>query len=334
MFVTNSLTGGGAERAINLVCNGLVAEGFEVYLVPVNSGEDDLITQESTVIPLNRKWRSGFIETFIAFLRFSKAVRKIRPDLVVLNCDLPETLGALYPFYLRIVCVEHTNNSWFTRKKLGYLVRLILQVRGAKWVAVSDHISVWPLGAHPTVVIQNPLAPLKRENIHEGINTLRRLVFIGRLSQEKQPDLALDIAFNANREILFFGSGSMRVELESRANETNVQATFFGHVKNPWAFIDKKDLLIVTSKFEGDGLVVLEALQVGQPLLLHDIPEFRRFNLPDHHYCSTLEEFTYAINLFSSSLQSLNAESFSTIVEERELGIIQVQWAQFLRGML
>lgn len=334
MFVTNSLTGGGAERATNLVCNELVAEGFEVYLVPVNSGENDLITPESLVCPLNRNWQSGFFETFVTFLRFSKIVKTIEPDIVVLNCDLPEILGALLPFPIKIVCVEHSNNSWITRKKIGVFVRAILKVRGAKWVAVSNHIFVWPFRSTPTIVIQNPVVPLKRETRGGTANSLRRLVFIGRLSQEKQPDLALEIAFQANREIFFFGNGPMKVELESRAYERNVQSKFFGHVKNPWDFIERNDLLLVTSKYEGDGLVVLEAIQLGQPLLLQDIPEFRRFKLKAQHYCSTLEEFTDRVGLFSESLQSLGTEEFSSIIEDRKLSIIRVEWVNFLNGIL
>lgn len=37
-IVTNSLTGGGAERAMNLAANALHAAGIQVLLIPINHG--------------------------------------------------------------------------------------------------------------------------------------------------------------------------------------------------------------------------------------------------------------------------------------------------------
>ena len=59
LFLTNSLTGGGAERAMNIVANELVRLGFEVGLVPINQSKDDFVELNCPTFPLLRQWRGG-----------------------------------------------------------------------------------------------------------------------------------------------------------------------------------------------------------------------------------------------------------------------------------
>ena len=43
VLVTNSLSGGGAERAINLASNSLMNLGLDVFLIPINQSSEDLV---------------------------------------------------------------------------------------------------------------------------------------------------------------------------------------------------------------------------------------------------------------------------------------------------
>ena len=132
MFVTNSLTGGGAERAMNLAANELVGHGWTVALVPINSGEPDFVRLVCTTLPLHRQWRSGLVGTLKAFIRFLSVVIKWKPDILVMACDLPELFGALLPLRRKIIIVEEAKAPWGTRLVLGRLVRSILRARGVK----------------------------------------------------------------------------------------------------------------------------------------------------------------------------------------------------------
>jgi hypothetical protein len=52
MFVTNSLSGGGAERATNILINALSDTGTDVELVAVNDGPMDLVEPSCEVFEL------------------------------------------------------------------------------------------------------------------------------------------------------------------------------------------------------------------------------------------------------------------------------------------
>ena len=65
------------------------------------------------------------------------------------------------------------------------------------------------------------------------------------------------------------------------------------------------DLLVVPSKFEGDGLVVLEGMQRRVPMLLADIEAFRRFKLENQFYCLEIADFVKRIEENREQLENL-----------------------------
>jgi glycosyltransferase involved in cell wall biosynthesis len=333
MFVTNSLSGGGAERSMNVVCEELAARGWPVLLVPINKSQPDLVIPNSEILCVNREWQSGFFGTIVSLFRFTAFVKSWKPEVIVLNCDLPELYGSTIPSSCEIIVVEHANPAWSTRSFLGKIVRLILNFRGAKWVAVSSHLTIWPNGDQPDQIIQNPITPVtKLKAIIDSGGSAKRIVYIGRLSAEKQPQKILEIACLTQDEVLVVGEGTMRSSLEMGAIKSGVKATFSGFVGNPWNLIEHDDLLIVPSAREGDGLVVIEAIQNRIPLLLSDIPDFRRFSLPDRNYCKSESDFADRINEYRENLSLLiiSEEISNPILEPRSPEIIVNTWESYL----
>ena len=168
MIVTNSLTGGGAERAMNLVINELSERGWITALVPINSGASDLVEPICEIFPLERIWQGSLLNTVRAILNFNKKVNLWKPDVIVLNCDLPELFGALLLSRRKIVVVEHINRPWITRKWLGLAVRKLLRSRKAIWVAVSPHLTIWPLKKTPQAILLNPISLTHRAKAYDA----------------------------------------------------------------------------------------------------------------------------------------------------------------------
>jgi uncharacterized protein with von Willebrand factor type A (vWA) domain len=56
-------------------------------------------------------------------------------------------------------------------------------------------------------------------------------------------------------------------------------------------------LVVVPSKYEGDGMVVIEAVLFNSPLLLADNEDLRRFNLGDKHYFNGYEKLLEMIKV-------------------------------------
>lgn len=103
------------------------------------------------------------------------------------------------------------------------------------------------------------------------------LLWVGRLEEEKQPFVALDALQAARREgfaagLTFVGAGSLRAALEAQVRRENLtEWVEFAGARNPALQYAEADLLLVTSKYEGYGMVVIEALAAGVPVLATDV---------------------------------------------------------------
>jgi len=332
MFVTNSLTGGGAERSINLVSNELALRNWNVALVPVNKGEPDLIQINSQIYPLNRAQGNALLGTIRAIIVLNIVTRKFKPSVVVLNCDAPEFLGLFLFKRVKLVIVQHSSHPWSTRRRLGTIVRKLLSFKTQYFFAVSEHLNIWPDGNNPYRVIQNPISPNMSEKIFFGACPLSRIVFIGRMSKEKCPEIPLEISSLSGLPVVMIGDGELQAKLADHYKKYQSQINWTGQLHNPWENINPGDVLIVPSSFEGDGLVVLEGLQRGIPMLVSDIPDFRRFNFPEINYCSSIEDYYSRLLKYSNDLQSLivPSEVATKILGRRDIEVLGNEWENVL----
>jgi glycosyltransferase involved in cell wall biosynthesis len=339
MIVTNSLTGGGAERSMNLACNELTKRGWPVSLVPINSGPPDQVIPTCEVFPLERQWRGSLIGTLTAMWRFHRLVNYWKPDVIVLNCDLPELFGATLFSRHCLVVIEHVDRPWITRVKLGRVIRRILQLRGSKWVAVSSHFPIWPDARTPEFVLPNSILisppTLSATTGITRTENLNRLIFIGRLAPQKRPDWLIAIGEKTELPIEIIGDGAMKEFMQEAALERDLNVNFRGRIRDPWASFEEGDLLIVPSEYEGDGLVVIEGIQKCLPMLIADIPDFRRFELPEVNYCKNIEDFILSINLFRSNISALiipNQVSVQ-ILKTRSPEAVGDKWEELLNSI-
>ena len=337
VIVTNSLTGGGAERAMNLLTHELV-KNHEVTLVTINSGVPDLIKPMGTVIELNRKWQSGVSPTLKALWDFLRVIRNSQPEITILNCDLPEFFGCFLPSSTRIVVIEHVNYPFNSRKILGQLVRKILRVKGANFASVSNHLNIWPSNSLPEFILENPLDLAFVQHLEDPAKSpITELVFIGRLiNPQKRPEIAIEVAARSKLPIRIIGDGPLRSDLELLAISKGVSAKFMGHIRNPWENIHKGCLLLLTSAFEGDGLVAVEALCLNVPLLLSANKDFQRFNLPSLNYCDSVEEFIEKIGNYKSDISSfqIDASIRASLTASRSLNNVSKQWTNMIQVLL
>ena len=334
MFVTNSLSGGGAERATNILVNALTDLGLQVSLVAVNSSARDLIEPKCQTFELRREWQGGFVSVLVAYFKLQSVIWKWKPNYLVLNCDIPELLGSLSLGKHKLIAVEHATFPWINRIRLGKVTRKILSARNTKWVAVSKHLKIWGVEKHPDIAIHNAMVTPK-VNRSKPIGQITRLNYVGRLSREKQPLWALEIAHLVNLPLRIFGEGLLRTQLEDFGIENEVETQFAGFVSNPWESFNEGDLLIVPSSFEGDGLVLVEALSNRIPIIANDIPDLRRFNLEDQNYAAGIEAFAKSIALNLNTIEHFvpNKSKVDDILIERNPAVVGQKWKTFLNSL-
>ena len=117
-------------------------------------------------------------------------------------------------------------------------------------------------------VIKNPVEQAGR-SLNVDVTASKYLLFIGRLSPEKNPVLAARCAKELNMPIIFVGTGVCEAEIKKE----NPEAILAGWVdkKDMPRYIKKARALILSSAwYETQGLVVQETAAYGVPAIVPD----------------------------------------------------------------
>ncbi len=334
-IVTNSVSGGGAEKAMNILANELHKRGFDVSIIAINKSLFGSSEIDCNLFEVNRTWNGGTLDTIRSWFKFKNLIKNFEPNIIILNCDLPEFFGSMLILKTKIICVEHSQYPWRTKPLLGKFIRAILRVKNVTWVSVSNHVSIWPNSSKPDKVIFNPISKITQNSSIAG-DFIKRLVFIGRLSWEKNPEEVVNIAKLVNLPVLFIGEGIEKVNISKMASINKIEAKLVGFKEKPWELIESGDLLVVPSRYEGDGLVVIEALQRNTPLLISSIPEFLRFDLPKHNYASNDTDYSNLILTNKSDISKFKVSPnlVSRALSHRDIETVCSSWSSLIDDIL
>jgi len=161
-----------------------------------------------------------------------------------------------------LVVTAHGSDLEYTaRLTLGrFYVRESLK-RADAVIAVSHHLAklALSLGAERVKVIPNGVGKL------EEVKGVARayITFIGALRDYKSPETFIDLAkYFPDEEFLVVGDGPLGKKLKKNAPE-NVH--FLGYRRDIDKILSESRLLVLPSRREGFGLVILEANSLGVP---------------------------------------------------------------------
>lgn len=164
------------------------------------------------------------------------------------------------------------------RSALGRVKQAILLSSDAV-VAMSPHSVAELAGAgYPSARIlcsPNGIALLNfRRQDRTGRDAPCQIVFVGRLSEEKQLDVLLDAWASLGEDrhsahLHVWGEGSLDRVLRQRAADLKIerQVTFAGQMSNVPARLAEMDAFVLPSRTEGNSNAILEAMAAGLPIV-------------------------------------------------------------------
>lgn len=301
LFLTDSL-GGGTGRVMVDLLRGLRQRGWETAVATLD-GRDQFLSELPTgVVPIVlRRDRSNWkIERFVVMARLLALVRE--QEIKILFSSL-ETAN-IYAAWLkrlrprtRVVLGYHVNLSgylrvargesyrffglpmaWFVRRLYPWADAVVTPSEGA----AQDLRTTFGLSAERTVTVPNPvdvakIRSLAREPVclpwsrregpilsaagtHRWIDTKGFDLLIKALARLKGSRAA---------KLILIGSGPQEDRVKRLVGELGLsgRVIFTGYVENPWAWMARSDLFVLSSRFETFGLVVVEAMAAGVPVL-------------------------------------------------------------------
>lgn len=176
---------------------------------------------------------------------------------------------------------EHLDRQYFKHLyALAVVSDHLAEVMKKHFPFMSDRIHIVKNQISPGIIRKMSLDPAPELEGYD-CNTIK-IVTVGRLTPQKNIDGAILICKqlrNLNLPIKWFviGEGEQREELEVIIKENGLENDFYllGSRSNPYPYMEKCDIYVQPSRWEGYGITVAEAKCLCKPIIASDIPEFR-----------------------------------------------------------
>jgi glycosyltransferase involved in cell wall biosynthesis len=296
-FVTLAFEGGGPERDTVLLCNALAARGARVMILVLRD-EGPLRSAVSPAVPIvvigERRMRYAIMALRRALLSAAPAVVVSSgiPSLNLLTLLAARTLlpGQRPKVVIRENAVpsmarhdpSRSNRIAYRALRLFYRYadRVVTFTEGAR-ADLTRNFSV-PESMISMMRTNAVLAPATVSRIaHWGGESGREddlIVCVGRLSAEKDHDTLLRALTLLPRDrqwrLAVVGDGPHRATLETFVHSHGLadRTVFTGYVADPFAWMMRARVVVLSSKYEGLGNVLIEALACGTPVVCTDCP--------------------------------------------------------------
>ncbi len=294
-LVLPSLSGGGAERAAVLLAEGFCKRGHQVSLITIAGEETDFyrlsphidrialqVAKQSTT-PIH-----GLANNCYRLWILRQTINSLQPDVVISFLDKTNvlTLLALLATKYPVLVCEQNNPVQNDLGRSWHLLRRLVYPLATKVVSSSQGVNQyfdW-LSPQQKAVIYNPLAVPKKQSesftLPAGVNPQQKwLVAMGRLTHQKGFDLLLTaFAKIAGQypdwQLLILGEGELRSELEELKKQLKLgdRVCLPGLISNPFPLLARAELFVLSSRYEGFGNVIIEAMACGCPVVATDCP--------------------------------------------------------------
>lgn len=276
LFVTRTMDLGGTEKVILQLCKSFKSFFDNIYVCSSGGSNLEILNDYGIThftIP-------DFSNTSLfGLLKIKRTIKKIVKNY---NISIIHTHHRMAAFLCRnikkVSLLNNVHNTFFdkyflTRKSLMNYMNI------AVGKTVYDNLTnYYRIPSNKVLLIENsvPLDDLVEADEKTGIfshnngSEHKKIVFIGRLEQQKGIDLLMKAIPKVKSNVYFYiyGEGSMK---ELVVDSPCEKVVYKGYTNNPLQVIRNFDYTILPSRWEGLPLIIIESMAVGVPTICSDI---------------------------------------------------------------
>lgn len=291
---------GGIERVLSDKMNYLAnSSEYEIFFVTCDQGShpfsytlDHRIKHVDLGIRLHQQYVYPFPIRIWKHYRLlslynkklKQTIDEISPDIIIGTEWIPPRLIMRNKGDIPFILESHFGYSTIVDRKKSSMIKKILQYFDYKSFSKADVVvtltrgdaEVWRArGTRCIAVIPNPVH-LNDKNFRSGLEE-KRVIFVGRFSDEKDiptlfkiwetvhdhfPEWCLDL----------YGEGELEKKLNGYISNCSLNISIHPPTKDIFKELCNSSILVMTSKNESFGLVLVEAMSCGLPVIAFDCP--------------------------------------------------------------
>lgn len=246
----------------------------------------------------------------------------------------------------KIISHLHNNSPWLKKHGLKSFLFNITCKKYSRILTVSNSVfDEFVYGykhKNKVFVLGNPIntKKIKEKADEKDINEIFDIGFCGRITPQKNLYLFLDIVKNISEKIpsikvAVIGDGELKDKFidEIKVRGLDNIITMFGFQCNPYPIIKNFKLLLMPSLWEGFGLVAVEALTLGVPVVCSGVGGLKDIVTDEcGKKCACIDDYIKEIVELLTDNDYLKQKRCSAIVRSKELDNI-IEYSKSLKDI-
>lgn len=284
VFFVNKLSEtGGSERVATVLANQLAQIGHEVSFITWIGPKECFFDLHDSIRIYNLydNQINIFKSYFPSLIRYKKILKKLKPDRVIDVCTAMSLLSIPATIFTKskVITWEHFNTSvnWnFFTARLSRFLSAQFSNKVVTLTEIDKKNYENKFYAKNAVTISNPITIVLGEEDKADLSA-KKVLAIGRLTNQKGFDLLLHawkIVCDIENEwtLTIVGDGELKEELMNLARSLNLEKKiiFEKPTNNVNKYYKSSSIYVMSSRFEGLPLVLIEAKSFGLPIISFD----------------------------------------------------------------
>ncbi|MEX9912188.1 glycosyltransferase family 4 protein [Providencia huaxiensis] len=317
-FIANINGFGGTERVTSIISNELSKKDYEVHILSLHNGLTPFFHLSKNIISsqLSNK-KTNILSLPLTILKLNSYLKNNKIDILItvesmlFLYSLPATLN----LKIKNICWEHFNYNVTLGKKSRHLARKLAARYANNVITLTNgDKKLWKESTKCNAKLQTIYNPITIDKPKEiNLNKEKILLAVGRLTHQKGFDLLLKswkkVSLEANDWTLkIVGEGEDNKKLRDLIKGLDIKnVELHSKTKNISSYYQEASFFVMSSRFEGFGLVLAEAQSYGLPAVSFDCP-MGPSEIIEHNQSGWLCEPENINSLASTMLTAINSK--------------------------